>query len=251
MMELIQERLESLKVLPYYPYSVIGAVVVVVLLLLVPLLLKSRGGTSSRKAKGRGPSSSRSPRTAGPIRGVAIDGLRENGDVDNDLLKDIKLRPSAEGVGPLPPVQNPDLSANPVKPETDPALLEQTVQACLEKFQEMYIEMYIGLGLMSDFDQMRTEVSRRLANGQETYHAIAEMKMTPEAVVLLQMSSVAGNILLSGEQHIGRGLLGIHGQELLSVYRYAMTALQEKGLASVSETQSKLDFMEKKIRELG
>jgi hypothetical protein len=133
----------------------------------------------------------------------------------------------------------------------DPAVIEAAVKNCQQKFQEMYIDMYLGLGLMSDFERMRTEVSQRLADGKETYHAISELKMTPEAVVLMQMVSVSGSLLQSGEQHIGKGLLGIHGQELFSVYRYALTTMQEKGFATQAETQSKFDFIERKIQELG
>jgi hypothetical protein len=137
------------------------------------------------------------------------------------------------------------------QPVVTPEALEAAVKSCQEKFQETYIEMYIGLGLMSDFERLRGEINRRLEDGKETYHAISELKMTPEAVVLMQMASVAGNILQSGEQHIGKGLLGIHGQELFSVYRYALTTMLEKGFATQSETQSKLSFMEQKIQELG
>ncbi|MDR3264744.1 MAG: hypothetical protein LBT15_01915 [Synergistaceae bacterium] len=246
-MDVIRERLkivlETLEGLPYYPWSVVGGVALVLLLLVAALVL----GKRSSKKKGRSSSTGSAPRggrSGVPVRGLAIDGLRGDGDVDMQLVESIKNAPMGRVVLPDTPVEPP-------RRQVDPALLEQAVKACQDKFQDMYIEMYIGLGLMSDFDQMRTEVSRRVADGQETYHVISEMNMTPEGVVLMQMASVAGSMLQTGEQHIGRGLLGIHGQELFSVYRYALTTLQERGFASVDETQSKLDFMEKKIRELG
>lgn len=244
---MIRERmeiiLEILQDLPGYPYSVAGAAAAVVLLLLLLMLVGRR--SSPKKAKqGRSAPASRG-RSGTPVRGIAVDGLRGDGDFDMNLIESIKNSPM--GVVATPSVT----TMEPPKPSVDPQVTEQAVKACLDKFQEMYIEMYIGLGLMSDFDQMRTEVTNRLSNGQETWHAISELKMTPEGVVLMQMASVSGSMLQSGEQHIGRGLLGIHGQELFSVYRYALTTLQERGFASAADTQSKLDFMEQKVRELG
>lgn len=236
----ITPYLEILQDLPYYPYSLIGAgVLILILLLLLLVTRKKRSPSSQRK------SSRTSTGTGGaPVRGMPVDGLSAHGEVDLQLIETIKNAPMGRVVLPTAPVEPP-------KPPVDPAVLASAVKACQEKFQEMYIEMYIGLGLMSDFERMRTEVNRRIEDGKEIYHSISELKMTPEGVVLMQMASVAGNILQSGEQHIGKGLLGIHGQELFSVYRYALNTMQEKGYATQAETQSKLDFMDQKVRELG
>jgi hypothetical protein len=229
----IDEYIEILQGLPYYPYSVIGAAVLVLLLLILALSMRKRSAPSKR----RKPSRSAKDSAETPVRGKPVDGLSPEGDpIIMDTSPDFPSQPSV----PTPP-----------KPPVDPALIEAAVKNCQQKFQEMYIDMYLGLGLMSDFERMRTEVSQRLADGKEIYHAISELKMTPEAVVLMQMSSVAGSLLQSGEQHIGKGLLGIHGQELFSVYRYALTTMQEKGVATQAETQNKLDFIESKIQELG
>lgn len=249
-MDAIMERIqdvfltltEILQDLPYYPYSAIGIGVAILLLLI--LLLVMRGRSSKKKTtKSATPPMVGKGKDRAPVRGLAIDGLRQSGDIDTKIVEDIKNSPMGRIV--LPQEEAPK------KPPVDPQLIEQAVKACQAKYQEMYIEMYIGLGLMSDFERLRTEVSKRLADGQETYHAISELKLTPEGVVLMQMASVAGNILQTGEQHIGKGLLGIHGQELHSVYRYALTTMQEKGMATIDETQAKLNYMERKIKELG
>ncbi len=248
-MDAIMERIqdvfltltETLQSLPYYPYSAIGIGAAILLLLL--LLLLMRGRSPKKKKKSAAPPMTGRGKDRVPVRGLAVDGLRQSGDIDEKIVEDIKNSPMGRIV--LPQEEAPQ------KPPVDPQLIEQAVKACQAKYQEMYIEMYIGLGLMSDFERLRTEVSRRLADGQETYHAISELKLTPEGVVLMQMASVAGNILQTGEQHIGKGLLGIHGQELHSVYRYALTTMQEKGMATVEETQSKLNHMERRIKELG
>lgn len=237
---LFQTLTEALQGLPYYPYSAAGIGVAILLLLILMLAMRGR----SKKAKGsRSGGHSASGKKGAPVRGLAVDGLRQSGDVDAKLIDDIKNAPMGRVV--LPQQEEPQ------KPPVDPRLVEEAVKACQDAYQNMYIEMYIGLGLMSDFERLRTEVSKRLADGQETYHAISELKMTPEGVVLMQIASVAGNILQTGEQHIGRGLLGIHGQELYSVYRYALTTMQEKGMSTVEETQAKLNYMERKIKELG
>jgi hypothetical protein len=243
MMDFIREGLATLlETLPYSPYGVAG--VGVVLVLLVALLLVARRRSSRKSKRPAGGSATRPVRSGAPVHGTAVDGLLGDGDVDVALIESIKNAPMGR-------VVLPGTGGTPVRQQVDPALMEAAVKACQEKFQDMYIEMYIGLGLMSDFERMRTEVFQRLADGPETYHAMTELKMTPEGMVLLQMASVAGSMLQSGEQHIGRGLLGIHGQELFSVYRYALTTLQERGFASIEETQTKLDFMDKAIRELG
>ena len=235
----ILQYLEFLESLPYYPYSAIGIGVLILFLIIVLFAKRKRSpGKSksaySKKSKGEGP----------VVRGMPIDGLLSYGEVDLELVENIKNSPMGRVVLPNAP-------AAPPKPPVDPVLMEAAVKACQDIFQEIYIEMYLGLGLMSDFENMRAELARRIADGKETYHAIDELKMTPDGVVLMQMASVAGNILQSGEQHVGRGLLGIHGQELFSVYRYALNTMQEKGYATLSETQSKLDFMDRKIQELG
>ena len=224
----ISQYMEILQNLPFYPYSVIGAAALVLLLLILLVLMRKRSSPSQRRKSGRTGKNSETP-----VRGKPIDGLSPDGE-------------------PIPTDGSPQLTPPPPpKPPVDPAIIEAAIKACQEKFQEMYIDMYLGLGLMSDFERMRTEVTQRIADGKETYHAISELKMTPEAVVLMQMASVAGSLLQSGEQHIGKGLLGIHGQELFSVYRYALTTMQEKGFATQNETQSKLDFIDRKIQELG
>jgi hypothetical protein len=227
----VSQYMELLQGLPFYPYSVIGAGAFVLLVLVLLVVMRKRSSSS------RGRKSSRSSKASAgtPIRGKPVDGLSPYGEVDN-------TSGPSQTFSPPPP---------PPKPPVDQATLDAAVKSCQEKFQEMYIDMYLGLGLMSDFEKMRTEVGRRLADGKEIYHTISDLKMTPEAVVLMQMASVAGSILQSGEQHIGKGLLGIHGQELFSVYRYALTSMQEKGFATQAETQSKLDFIEHKVQELG
>jgi hypothetical protein len=238
--------MEYLTNLPYYPYSVVGAAALILALLLSVVLLARKGSVSSSSPK-VSPKKSGSVRgkTGGaPIRGTSIDGLSPTGEIDMDLLESMKGSGTDTTVAPVPPVVVP-------KPAADPVAMEAAVKACQEKFQDTYIEVYLGLGLMSDFEQLRTEVGRRIADAKETCHAISELGLTPEGVVLMQMVSVSGNLLQSGEHHIGKGLLGIYGQELFSIYRYALTAMQEKGFAGRAETQSKLDFMEQKIRELG
>jgi hypothetical protein len=75
--------------------------------------------------------------------------------------------------------------------------------------------------------------------------------MTPEAIALTHLADVAGEKLQSGEEHVGKGLLSIRGQELFSVYRYALNAIKGKGLASQAEVQNQLDDMDQKMRELG
>jgi hypothetical protein len=225
--------MEILQNLAFYPYSVIGTGALALLLLILLMFMRKRSSPSQRRKSSR--SGKNSAET--PVRGKPVDGLSFDGDpIPVDVPPTFPLQP----VSPPPP-----------KPPVDPAVIESAVKLCQEKFQEMYIDMYLGLGLMSDFERMRTEVSQRIADGKETYHAISELNMTPEAVVLMQMASVAGSLLQSGEQHIGKGLLGIHGQELFSVYRYALTTMQEKGFATQDETQSKLDFIDRKIQELG
>ena len=233
-----------LQELPYYPYSVIGAGALILLLLVLLLVLAKRSKGAGKKGRSSSAGRGSAAKSGAPLRGMAVDGLSSAGEIDLQLVETIKNAPMGRVV--LTPQHQ-----EPVKPPVDPAILEAAVKACQEKFQEMYIEMYIGLGLMSDFEKMRTEVSKRIAVGEDTYHAMTELKMTPEGVVLMQWASVSGNILQSGEQHIGKGLLGIHGQELYSVYRYALNTMQEKGLATQAETQAKLDFMDRKIKELG
>jgi hypothetical protein len=226
----VSQYLEVLQNLPYYPYSVIGAAVLVLVSLILLVFLQKR----SSPFRGRKSRSKKAP-AENPVRGKPVDGLSADGNL---------IIPTATSPSPVLPPKPP-------RPPVDPALIAAAVKSCQQQFQEMYIDMYLGLGLMSDFERMRTEVGQRLADGKETYHAISELKMTPEAVVLMQMASVAGSLLQSGEHHVGKGLLGIHGQELFSVYRYALTTMQEKGFATQAETQGKLDFIERKIQELG
>ena len=236
--EKLEPLLEKLENLPYYPYSVIG-IAAAILLLLVLLLVAGRKRKSSSAPKKRDPHRA----VGAPVRGMPVDGLLSQGDFDQALLDSIKNSPMGRVV--------PTTVSEPPKPEVDPVLIEQAVKACQEKFQETYIEMYIGLGLMSDFEGLRTEVGNRFKDGKETYHAMSELKMTPEGVILMQMASVAGNILQSGEHHVSKGQLGIHGQELLMVYRYALNTMQEKGFASQDDVQIKLDYIERKVQELG
>jgi len=231
--------MENLMSLPYYPYSAIG-LAVVILLLLVALM------ASSRKRRYSAPQSKPYRPSGARVVGMPVDGLSSFGEFDDkpdkpDKPMEMVVIPAA----PIAPIHEPPKQA------VDPALIEQAIKACQEKFQEIYIEMYIGLGLMSDFERLRTEVGHRLKDGQETHHVMTELKMTPEGVILMQMASVAGILLQSGEHHVGKGLLGIHGQELFSVYRYALNTMLEKGFASQDETHGKLSFMEKKVQELG
>ena len=149
---------------------------------------------------------------------------------------------------PIPPIARP---SEPAKPIVDDAALEQTAKLCQGKFQGIYMQMYIELALVSNFDQFRTEVASRLRENKDIYRAVSELGMPPEGVILMQMAAVTSSFLQSGEHHTGKGQLNTKGQELLKVYRYTMDAMREKGIVSHADAQDKLDFMEKKMRELG
>jgi len=112
------------------------------------------------------------------------------------------------------------------------------------------MDMYIELGLATDFEQFRMWVANRFKS-KETYHAVSDLKMEPEGVVLLQMAIAAGNTLQSGASHTGKGQLDVHGRELFAVYRYALNTMLEKGLASQADVLNKINLMEKTIQELG
>ena len=112
------------------------------------------------------------------------------------------------------------------------------------------MEMYIELGLATNFEQFRMGVGNRFKS-KETYHAVSELKMEPEGVVLVQMAIVAGNTLQSGASHVGKGQLDVHGREIFAVYRYVLNTMLEKGLASQADVLNKIDSMEKTIQELG
>jgi len=245
----LMEKLESfVENLPYYPHSVMWIAAAISLLLAALLISRRR---SRRKSK----------RPKATVTGVAV-GLSsheefncENAPIGNaggsTVTTPTSTTPTVTAstiVAPEPPgIAAPGVTYPSV---ADPAF-EQAVKDCQEEFQEIYMEMYIELGFTSDFEQFRTDVVRRLKEGKETYHAISEFKMTPEAVVLVQMASVAGNILQSGGRHAGKGQLDIHGQELHRVYCYALNTMQEKGFASSADVQNKVDFMEKMVQELG
>ena len=247
-LELLKEKLtplmERLEVLPYYPYSVIGAAVVILLLLIV------RGRLSPKK---RSPAN----RSKGAVTGVAV-GLASheeyhgNAPVDNANVMTAPF-PTATSTAPMataPMATAPTATA----PEPYGSVADQThdqvFKACQERFQAIYMDMYIELGLASDFEQFRTEVRNRLKS-KETYHAVSELKMDPEGVVLVQMAIVAGNTLQSGASHVGKGQLDVHGRELFAVYRHALNTMLEKSLASQDDVRNKIDFMEKALQELG
>jgi hypothetical protein len=113
------------------------------------------------------------------------------------------------------------------------------------------MELYIEFGLTSDFNQFREEITRRLKQDRDTHRAISELNMTPKAIALAQMASVAAGFLQSGEHHTGKGQLNAHGQELLKVHHYALNMMLEGGFTNKTDVQSKMDYIEKKVRELG
>ncbi|MDR1376704.1 MAG: hypothetical protein LBJ22_04260 [Synergistaceae bacterium] len=238
----VSQYMEMLQDLPYYPYSVIGVMSLVLLLLIFLLVMRKRSSPSKR----RGPSRPSKALAEALARGKPVDGLFPGG---GSIV--MNMPDDFSPISPRPAPTPPSPVSTPPKPSADSAVIDEAVKNCQRKFQEMYIDMYLGLGLMSDFEQLRTEVDQRLADAKEYTARSPNSGLTPEAVVLTQVASVAGNLLQSGEQHVGKGLLGIHGQELFSVYCYALTTMQEKGIASQAETQDKLDFMKHKIQELG
>ncbi|MCL2010757.1 MAG: hypothetical protein FWG71_09490 [Synergistaceae bacterium] len=264
--------MEKMEGLPYYPYSAMGIGAVVLLLLAV--MIGGRKRPSSQK------NNPNRPRVVGVAVGMssheefsggyAYDDYSYMGGPIGSAATPSMAVPPIPAVPPLiaaPPIMTSQpaapaaAAAPPSPPPPPPAVVpelsipmnpahEQTFKLCNGKFQGLYMEMYIEMGLVSNFDRLRTEISHRFKSA-ETHRAVSEEGMTPEGVVLMQMANVAGDFLQSGERHTGRGQLDIHGQELLKVYRYALNTMREKNFATQAETQSKLDFMEKKVQELG
>ena len=110
--------------------------------------------------------------------------------------------------------------------------------------------MYISLNLISDFADLMRAFDRRIDQGVEPYRLIVELGMSPIAAVWTLMCNVVDDLLTTGNYHIDKGFLGLHGQELFNVYRYAMNALQNKGFATPDEARSKISTLEKKIEEI-
>jgi hypothetical protein len=165
----------------------------------------------------------------------------------------IAAPPTVKAPAAAIPAAKAAIPATPVSaaPERQDPGLKQAIKQCQGKFQGIYMEMYVELGLVSNFDRLRTEVARRLREDDETFRAISDLGMAPEEVIFMQIASSAGSALQSGEHHKGKGQLSIQGQELLKVYRHALDAMRKKGSASQADVQSKLDFIDKRVRELG
>jgi hypothetical protein len=107
--------------------------------------------------------------------------------------------------------------------------------------------MYISLNLISDFTDLMRAFDRRVDQGVEPYRLIAEFGMSPVAAVWTLLCDVVDDLLTTGNYHIDKGFLGLHGQELFNVYRHAMDALRNKGFATPDEARFKILSLEKKI----
>lgn len=258
--------LEYLQEMPYYPYSAVGAGALILLLPLL-LLFARRGRTTKRPA-------ARSSRTTAPIVSArAIDGLSSSGEADASFsahatsapFKPATPPPAAPASRPVtvPPVAStPPIAQShtataqqhPVPPQAAPPPAPAPVaprpsvaptsanKGLHDKFQELYFELYFELGLSTDFEDVRTTVEARL-------NSVSAGAAAPDVAVLQQLAEVVEEMLKSGKNHVGKGVLGTHGQELFGVYRYALRTLQAKGQAS--QIESKLDALEQQMRLLG
>jgi hypothetical protein len=150
---------------------------------------------------------------------------------------------------PAPDVSvKPSSKLDPEASESEEAVAD-SIRACRDKFQEVYIEMYLSLNLASDFGDLMRAFDRRLDQGTEPHRLVFELGMSPVAAVWTLMSGVVDDLLTTGNYHIDKGFLGLHGQELFNVYRYSINALQNKGFVTLDEAQSKIFALEKKIEE--
>lgn len=107
-------------------------------------------------------------------------------------------------------------------------------------FRKIYIVMYIDRELTTNFSALRDNVNRRLARKDPTEPLMPTGSGSSEDNIFAHLALAALDDLHSKEARLETGALSPHGQELCTVYEYALQHLRESGRLAEEPAQSLL-----------
>lgn len=107
-------------------------------------------------------------------------------------------------------------------------------------FRKIYIVMYIDRELTTNFSALRANVNGRLARKDPTEPLMPTGSGSSEDNIFAHLALAALDDLHSKEARLETGALSPHGQELCTVYEYALQRLRESGRLAEEPAQSLL-----------
>ena len=148
-------------------------------------------------------------------------------------LSDAAAAVSVEPVASAPaPAVRPEVPGPP-----DPAPASSRVTSLNANFRKIYIVMYIDLELTTNFSALLADVNGRLARKAPTEPLMPTGSGGPEDEIFAHLALAALDDLQTKEPHFESGILPPHGQELCTIFEYALNRL--KGSGKLSENTAK------------
>lgn len=141
---------------------------------------------------------------------------------------------------PAGPLQAPE------PPKTTPA--SNLLSPLDADFQRIYIEMYIDRELTTNFSALRANVNAKLAVGAPTEPLMPTGSANPEESIFAYLALAALDDLQSKESHLESGILTPHGQELCTIFDYALNRLRGSGKLSEDTAKQLLQQALDKLR---
>jgi hypothetical protein len=100
-------------------------------------------------------------------------------------------------------------------------------------------------------DLVMQEAFGEASNSDKVKYSIRVDRMTPKQIALIIIRNIAFWKLLSGHEHIYRGVLGIGGQDYLRLFRRAVGCGVVLGYTSPEEAEEELRELENEIKNVG
>lgn len=159
-------------------------------------------------------------------------------------LSDAAIPMSAAPVAPGAVPAAAPAPAPAVRPEVPeppgPAPAPSRVTPPNADFRKIYIVMYIDRELTTNFSALRDNVNGRLARKDPTEPLMPAGSGSSEDNIFAHLALAALDDLHSKEARLETGALSPHGQELCTVYEYALQHLRESGRLAEEPAQSLL-----------
>ena len=120
------------------------------------------------------------------------------------------------------------------------------VQSCLRELNKIE-DQYEGMS----FDLVKPKVERLIKERKRTEYSIRVDKLIPSDLTLILISNMIQQLLLSGQYHVYRGVLGMIGQDLLTLLCFVIERLQQSSFYTLEEATEEKNWIKGQLKDIG
>ena len=99
--------------------------------------------------------------------------------------------------------------------------------------------------------EVSREASALARNAGQTMYSIRTDRMKPDQLALIQICNVVGSHLSNGQHHVYRGTLSMIGQDMLTIWTAAISALRDRGYYTDEQADDDMVWIMEQISNVG